>query len=240
MNNPKLPKIAISSSSASLPSCAPNLMPFSIDYNGTAPVSTFLRIEDAKRNIGAPEVEDSEGPESQEITVDGAETSQLADTIAKLPLPSTSSASSLEAQKEDLPKRFISTFRGRTIHGLEVHVPEGYTGVLFRSEGYNKGGANSGGEDEEATGSRTTRRSSRRVAAAIDVDAEDENDEAPMNDITEEDQELQTTTLDASMRFSSFVLWHPDIPVDTGKDEYFATVSEWMKVAHAIHCVEED
>ncbi|EEB92306.1 hypothetical protein MPER_09209 [Moniliophthora perniciosa FA553] len=119
MSNPKLPKIAISSSSTPLPSCNPNLMPFSIDYNGTAPVSTFLRVEDAKRNIGAPEVEDTEGPESQETTVDGAETSkpklkseasQLADTIAKLPLPSTSSTSSLQPQKEDLPKRFISTF----------------------------------------------------------------------------------------------------------------------------------
>ena len=70
----------------------------------------------------------------------------------------------------------------------------------------------------------------------IDVDAEDEDMKAPSDDdgFPEDQEHHRTTTLDASMQFSSFVLWHPDIPVDTGKDEYFGTISEWMKVAQAV------
>jgi hypothetical protein len=34
---------------------------------------------------------------------------------------------------EELDKRFISTFRGRTIHGLTIDLPDGYAGVVLKS-----------------------------------------------------------------------------------------------------------
>ena len=36
---------------------------------------------------------------------------------------------------EDADKRFISTFRGRTIHGLTIDLPPGYGGLVLRREG---------------------------------------------------------------------------------------------------------
>ena len=35
----------------------------------------------------------------------------------------------------------------------------------------------------------------------------------------------------AAARFDSFVLWHPDIAVDEGKDEYLRSLSEWVNIA---------
>ena len=35
---------------------------------------------------------------------------------------------------EDADKRFVASFRGRTIHGLTIDLPEGYGGLLLQSE----------------------------------------------------------------------------------------------------------
>ncbi|KAH9479289.1 hypothetical protein JR316_0007877 [Psilocybe cubensis] len=38
---------------------------------------------------------------------------------------------------DDADKRFISTFRGRTIHGLTIDLPSGYSGLVLRGEASN-------------------------------------------------------------------------------------------------------
>lgn len=38
---------------------------------------------------------------------------------------------------DDADKRFLSTFRGRTIHGLTIDLPSGYSGLVLRGEGSN-------------------------------------------------------------------------------------------------------
>jgi len=35
---------------------------------------------------------------------------------------------------------------------------------------------------------------------------------------------------ETSTRFNSFLLWHPDIPVDEGRDEYLRSPSELVNV----------
>ncbi|KJA22829.1 hypothetical protein HYPSUDRAFT_77222 [Hypholoma sublateritium FD-334 SS-4] len=39
---------------------------------------------------------------------------------------------------EDADKRFVASFRGRTIHGLTIDLPAGYGGLLLQSEGVEK------------------------------------------------------------------------------------------------------
>jgi hypothetical protein len=34
--------------------------------------------------------------------------------------------------KTSLKKRFLAAFRGRKMHGLQVHVPEGHTGLVLQ------------------------------------------------------------------------------------------------------------
>ncbi|KAJ3860114.1 ribonuclease H2, subunit C [Lentinula novae-zelandiae] len=237
--------------SKALPQCTPYLMPFHIDYTGPAPVSTYFRVEDAKTHVGSPELsKDDSHTEAARASI-GSSSSSL--DVAQSPHEENDTISSIE-QKTKSPEistsnpvldgqpRFISSFRGRTVQGLEVDLPAGYTGIVFRSgdeageaknTGKGKGVANGKGrvgavrQDQR----RTTRRSTRSRAVdgdeVMDTDAEDEAEEASESALN----------LFASSQFKSFLLWHPDIPVDTGKDEYMSSIGEWIKIASVLHQV---
>jgi hypothetical protein len=55
-------------------------------------------------------------------------------SISLSPHPTTATATP-PTLLEDADKRFISTFRGRTIHGLTIDLPPGYGGLVLRREG---------------------------------------------------------------------------------------------------------
>lgn len=246
-------RISIASATpGSIPECTPNLMPFHIAYTGPAPVSTYFCVADAKTHIGAPEPSLIEGsisgstdetdnsdvaqhPPSEENDASSSSlntTKQHAVDSGTLPLPSNSITNT--------QPRFVSAFRGRTVHGLKVELPEGHTGVVLRSgdevgrttkgsgksNSKGKGKANMSSQQEER---RSTRRSARsriadeEIEMDIDDDAEDEN-KGPES----------TLNLAPSSQFKSFVLWHPDIPVDTGKDEYMSSINEWIRIASVV------
>ncbi|KAF8880209.1 ribonuclease H2, subunit C [Gymnopilus junonius] len=152
---------------------------------------------------------------------------------------------------EDADRRFVSTFRGRTIHGLTVDLPSGCGGLVFQSESEDtssnptkkentaaKGKAKSGGM--EAAGRSRGRLTRSAVSKRPEVIAV-EDDDVEMAD-PEHHRKLVTTLDDRPVRnlvpksqFSSFTLWHADRPVDKGSDEYFRTSTEWISLAHEIH-----
>ncbi|KAK7461346.1 hypothetical protein VKT23_008524 [Stygiomarasmius scandens] len=313
-----------------LKECTPYLMPFHIEYTGNAPTSTYLNVEEAKRNVGAPEVkeeaeakvkgdmlgegekaidseesgksalssaaEDSQskhedavmhetrGETQPAVSTQSNKTPSALSALASEPTlesilstsstapPSSSDTLLPSASTSSLPNtlkpRFKSTFRGRTIQGLTVDLPPGYTGVILRSTddevpttktkaalatakmsekvrakrkgaaGKGKGKVDVGVEDVEGeieTEKRTTRRIIR--PSVIDVDGEDDGETESWNTNTSLGN---TRTLQPVSRFSSFVLWHPDIPVDEGRDEYHGALNEWVAIAHAVHRVPED
>ncbi|KAF9262095.1 hypothetical protein L218DRAFT_868601 [Marasmius fiardii PR-910] len=263
-------RITIFPAPPSVTRCEPNLMPFHIEYNGSAPISTYLHVQDAKKNVGAPEptqetLEES-NHESQRTVVDNEPALESSCSSSTL-VPTESadsqlSESTLGNQQSDLPNRYISTFRGRTIHGLAVDVPDGFTGVMFRSEGANteqqqklaamkekeklkaaaakrraKGKKGNGKVIDVDTPGRRTRSSARKGVEDedmdVDEDEEDEEDAALQGEEEERSGGTKINLVPASS-FSSFRLWHPDIPVDTGKDEYFGALSEWMKIAQVV------
>ncbi|KAL0575277.1 hypothetical protein V5O48_006694 [Marasmius crinis-equi] len=233
-------------------------MPFHIDHNGLAPISTFLQVKDAKKTIGAPEPNDSlaeapvesNDPESQETIVVTGDRNTTSSSASSETLVSTISTGPL-ASDSDLPNRYTSTFRGRTIHGLAADVPEEYTGVMLRAEGVTAeqkqkqkqmkekeklkaAAAKRRAKGKVQEGGRRTRNSRREEPEEVmDVDEEDEEEDEEKATQEKEQEEERTRNLVPAPQFSSFVLWHPDIPVDTGKDEYFGTISEWMKIARA-------
>ncbi|KAL0574080.1 hypothetical protein V5O48_007865 [Marasmius crinis-equi] len=257
-------QLALSPASPSIPLSEPYLMPFHIDHNGLAPISTFLHVKDAKKTIGAPEPNDSlvEAPvesndsESQETIVDTGDRNTTNSSTSSATLVSTISTGSL-ASDSDLPNRYTSTFRGRTIHGLAVDVPEGYTGVMLRTEGVTveqkqkqrqmkekeklkAAAAKRRAKGKVQEGGRRTRNSRRAEPEEVmDVDEEDEEEDEEKAAQEEEQEEERTRNLVPASQFSSFVLWHPDIPVDTGKDEYYGTISEWMKIARTEYVKEK-
>jgi ribonuclease H2 subunit C len=118
-------------------------------------------------------------------------------------------------------KRFISSFRGRTVHGVEVTLPKGYAGIVLR------GDTNDRAHPYPSTSKSKRRpvRNSRRKPAE-----EEELDEMSLDD----EEKPPVRVLKPTARFDSFVLWHPDIPVDEGRDEYLRSLSEWTNIASEV------
>lgn len=136
-----------------------HLMPFRIDYTGTAPISTYFRPKDAPPPNGElPETElasDSAGfAAAAQIETgkdaDGASfklhtylTPNLAsiDTMAadELAVAAAPGAVDLYSKTDftstprlSLPSRhFTAAFRGRTVQGLRVDLPPGYGGAIL-------------------------------------------------------------------------------------------------------------
>ncbi|KAI0058881.1 hypothetical protein BV25DRAFT_1918988 [Artomyces pyxidatus] len=239
------PTLSIAPVKAALPERQPHLMPFHVAYTGPAPISTYFRVKpapdasthpkDVSKDTGdAKEAEDTTAVvivASEQVAVEVDSTAVVATVSVVVPNPPdvpTPSTFGLIQKLSKTAKRFVSAFRGRVMHGVEVALPEGYSGVVLRGDADMKGKAKeSSGRGRNGNG-RPTRRS-----AKSKVDATEEDEEQ-----TDIDEPL-VRTLKPTAQFSSFVLWHPDIPVDEGKDEYLRSLTEWVSLAAEIHRVEE-
>ncbi|KAG6917099.1 hypothetical protein DXG01_003919 [Tephrocybe rancida] len=231
-----------------LKSCSPHLMPFHIDYSGPAPISTYLRVHAAKETVGAPAPPEEPASDTQPVSdtqpesgpsddstdnVVSAEGSMEVDATPPAPVASSPSLASLATRVTDATTRFVSSFRGRTIQGLKVPVPEGYMGVVLRADDASGSQmrANQGRGPERKT-AQTNRTGKRETRSSRSAEARGEYDEQEdeMMDINEE--EIQT--LSVASRFSNFVVWQADHPVDEGRDEYLRSVNEWTQLARLV------
>jgi hypothetical protein len=111
--------------------CKPDLMPFHIEYDGPAPVCTYMKVEGIQdHGVGKSASEDVD-------MENGGEGSMKE-----------------EREGADEAERYVSTFRGRTIHGTDVRLPAGYSGLVLRGGGKKKKGKEEG-KSEESTGKMT-------------------------------------------------------------------------------------
>jgi len=141
--------------------CLPNLVPFHIDHTGSARVSMYMQVEGVERGVGVPEDGSAdEGNANSKANTDGQ-------------------AGGEESKADSCIKRYVSTFRGRSMHGLDVVLPSGYQGLVLRKA--------KGGEQLTVGGT-----------------------------------------------FDSMRVWHPDMPVDEGRDEYVRCLMEWTRLASEV------
>lgn len=211
-------------------------MPFHIQYSGPAPVSTYFRIQPAPLpGSVAAEIQPAstgstvvEVPEEKEkapavSAVVTAEIQAETDPVTKLPSSHPLRPGPIE-RLSGSAKRFISSFRGRTVHGVEVPLPKGYSGLVLRGDAE--------GRTQTPTSSKAKRRPGRKLRRQVQEEVPEDDD---MEDILPPEDERPIRVLKPSARFDSFVLWHPDIPVDEGMDEYLRSLSEWVNIASEIH-----
>ncbi|KAG6885759.1 hypothetical protein C0993_010271 [Termitomyces sp. T159_Od127] len=221
----------------SLETCQPYLMPFHIDYSGPAPISTYLRVDAANETVGAP-------PPPQEPSSDAQPTSNSQDAgpaqepgisidVPEDKLESDvnlvpEASSSVAKRVTDATTRFISSFRGRTIQGLKVALPEGYVGVVLRGDD-----ASNRDKRGKGVGKKTLMKNEKRATRNRRKVVKDEP-ESVDDDLMNVEEDGETRTLSIASQFSSFVLWHADHPVDEGRDEYYRSLSEWTRLAHLV------
>ncbi|KAH8093826.1 ribonuclease H2, subunit C [Cristinia sonorae] len=236
--------------------CSPNLMPFHIGYSGPAPISTYFRVKPApaptfgslKEETPAETLPDKETEgavtESQETDIDDA----LTDPNPTITASASSSATLVNdvemategLSKVSLQRHYVAAFRGRAMHGLEVDLPEGYSGLVFRSPPANEkptGSKKDGIPESRKKGVQPQTGRPRRQSRAPVEEAEEGVEDADMHNGAEDD-ELRRV-LRPQGTFSSFRLWNPDIPVDEGRDEYIRSLTEWTKLAAEIHRYED-
>jgi len=238
-----------------LPACTPYLMPFHIDYSGKAPISTYLRVEAASEVIGAaPNQEDASSTDlkaggSSELSQNSTDAIVDAESLSEArgkdgpPLPPPR----LAKRVTNATTRFISSFRGRTIQGLKVELPEGYGGLVLRGDVMGSGTKADNPRtnvNRKTQGKQKAKKSSKgrmtRSTAHIETDGDDNAMEVDGDEVNLKDQISPgetARTLIPSSQFSSFILWHPDNPVDETRDEYFRSLKEWTQLAHEVCCL---
>ncbi|KAI9451036.1 ribonuclease H2, subunit C [Russula earlei] len=243
------PSITITNGHTNVPVRVPHLMPFHIQHTGPAPVSTYFRIRPqmgpeppsstletcpasgnsqtepptaaADTDVALKEMENT--PVASRVNVPNNMTSEGAHADAKTPAPLCAPRTGPIRCLSRSAKRFVSSFRGRTVHGVEVPLPTGYAGIVLRGDANGKALADT---------SKARRRRIARQRRRNPTEAEDDADgEMPM--FAEDGASVRE--LKPSARFDSFVLWHPDIPVNEGEDEYLRSLSEWLDIAAEIH-----
>jgi hypothetical protein len=217
-------------------------MPFHIQYSGPAPVSTYFRIQPAPLPGSSPP---SVAAETQPVSTDSA---VVAVQEEKENAPAVSAVVTAEIQAETDPviklppsqplrpgpierlsgsaKRFISSFRGRTVHGVEVPLPKGYSGIVLRGDAE--------GRTQTPTSSKAKRRPARKARRQVPEEVPEDDD---MEGILPSEDERPVRVLKPSARFDSFVLWNPDIPADEEMDEYLRSLSEWVNIASEVRII---
>ncbi len=225
-------------------------MPFHIQYSGPAPVSTYFRIQPAplpeshpcppsvaveaqlasaaSTVVAVPEEKENVPAVSAVVTATTlaavtAEIKAEIDPVIKLP-PSQPLRPGPIERLSGSAKRFISSFRGRTVHGVETPLPKGYSGIVLRG-------------DAEGRTQTTTGKAKRQPARKLRSQLPEEIPEDDMAGILLPEEERPVRVLKPSARFDSFVLWHPDIPVDEEMDEYLRSLSEWVNISSEVRVI---
>jgi hypothetical protein len=190
------------------------MMPFHIDYSGPSPISTYFRVKPAPATVGQPEPTDAtlkNAPDQVETDTSPEPNASQIPPNGSIPVNEGGNATK---------RRFISAFRGRTVQGLEVALPEGYGGVVLRGAVERDGSR----VQKDKTGvARAGQRGGR--SRGRETQAEDSDQDA------HEETGAVARTLNASETFSSLVLWNADNPVDESRDEYVRALTEWTRLA---------
>lgn len=238
---------------ANLPVRIPHLMPFHIQHTGPAPVSTYFHIRPHAGPLSStPDPSLPSGDSQTELTTATVNTkvvlfeekenlSAAADADRVIAGPAITATAEVDVvitnvkapaspvqqsgpirRLSESAKRFISSFRGRTVHGVEVTLPKGYVGIVLR------GDTNDRAHPHPSTRSNSKRRPVRNSCRR--PTEEEELDEMSLDD----EEKPPARVLKPTARFDSFVLWHPDIPVDEGRDEYLRSLSEWTNIASEV------
>ncbi|KAF7977849.1 hypothetical protein HWV62_2607 [Athelia sp. TMB] len=245
--------LEIAAPSATLPTCSPHLMPFHINYSGLAPIATYFRIKPTTLLSQSAGIAGLEAQAQEAVNIDDASQNTLVESqsqsqtdvhaamdttedkeavVNHVPTPSLPPLPAPTPKKTktaSLGERFKAAFRGRSVHGVTVNLPEGYGGIVLRAP------TNVGRKTQvRPAKDGRSKRGRGKNAAEMDVDIEENEEEAAR----EQEQEAVRRLL-PSATFASFVLWAPDAPVDEARDEYLRALTEWTALAEEIHRVED-
>ncbi|KZS94675.1 ribonuclease H1 small subunit [Sistotremastrum niveocremeum HHB9708] len=114
-----------------------------------------------------------------------------------------------------LKRRFIARFRGRTVQGQDIPLPEGYAGaVLQHTSAPPK-------QRKNVVGGKSNR-GKRTRGAPVEEETEEMEEEVDDEDVR---------YLKAAAQFSTLRVWNADYPLNEDEDVYVRGMREWIVAA---------
>ncbi|KAG8908591.1 hypothetical protein FRB99_004879 [Tulasnella sp. 403] len=249
---PKTKRTTIVPSEAGVKDVSLHLMPFHIAYDGPAPLSTMWLVREDASVDDRDDVKAEEQTQTDAIMADDDPSKELSESqkVDAMPLEdtptqrsTTSPSAFLKNKVAKLRQRFVSAFRGRRMHGTEVVLPEGYSGVVFSVPDV-KVGSKRGRESDVDAGrpekkiKASTRSTRRGRTGEVEIDGQDvEVEDGLEGSCQEEYGDTEVRRLVPTSTFSSFVIWNSDRRVDEGRDEYLRSLDEWVRMSALVHSV---
>ncbi|PSR73083.1 hypothetical protein PHLCEN_2v11053 [Hermanssonia centrifuga] len=247
----QVPILEISPPKSTIPTCSPNLMPFHISYSGPAPISTYFRVKQTAPPAvsGTPSSEEAPvqarppSPTSTSMSISDSQTTLVASSSSAgssmpsmIDISTATQPDDVEMDDADVSesvsgsKHLTAAFRGRTVRGLRVPLPEGYTGLVLSAPEDKKKGVASETKPSAKKAPASKRGTRRATRSAETVDEEDTEHDSEIPPEAAEPSE-PVRSLKPTSIFSDFVIWNADIPVDEGRDEYLRSLTEWTRLA---------
>ncbi|CAO3565028.1 unnamed protein product [Mortierella alpina] len=214
-----------------------HLLPCGIQHDGKANIPGFFFLVDGEYTSASSQSKPANSPssimvETLEVATDSttsAATTSFTDSMStttatnatiSTTTTSTTAASSttaslagtsIESKPSSVPE---TSFRGRTLKGTVVSVPEGYVGSIYRSV--------------NSPASQPSSNNSGNKGNAMDLD-EDEEYEAMLRGMQEERK-----TMRAQARFKEFMIWGHDEQPSLTTDKVVRAM-QWIDIAKVLH-----
>ncbi|KAF9575950.1 hypothetical protein EC968_000912 [Mortierella alpina] len=204
-----------------------HLLPCGIQHDGKANIPGFFFLVDGEYTSTAALSKSGDSPSSivvealevakESTTSATAEPTTIATTTTTTTTTTVSSTTaslggtSIESKPSSAPE---TSFRGRTLKGTVVSVPEGYVGSIYRPV--------------NPPVSQQSSNSSNSKSSAMDMDEDDEY-EAMLRGMQEERK-----TMKAQAQFKEFMIWGHDEQPSLTTDKVIRAM-QWIDIAKVLH-----
>ncbi|KAF9301221.1 hypothetical protein BGZ74_006960 [Mortierella antarctica] len=189
-----------------------HLLPCGIQHDGKANIPGYFFLVDGQYPSDSPVHESIITITTTNTTT--STTSVNSDTVTAEITESTSVTVSTSSSSVPVPPE--TSFRGRTLKGTVVKVPQGYSGSIYTAV-----------EEPEPKVSLSS--SNNDVEMSIDMGDDDEAYEAMLKGMQEQRKVLKTEG-----QFSEFTLWgHDQAP--TLKNDKLVKAMQWIDIANVLH-----
>ncbi|KAG0263653.1 hypothetical protein BGZ95_003751 [Linnemannia exigua] len=223
------PAAHLQSSIKTLDQTSLHLLPCGIHHDGKANISGFFFLVDGQyqstpavayttalsTSTTTSTTTTATAVISEQVTDGGVAISSESTTTAI----TTSSTTALPAASGSVPPEV--SFRGRTLKGAVMTVPEGYIGTIYTSsELAGRGGVQ---------GSNGNNHSNAKQEEDVDMDDDDQEYEAMLRGMQEERRVMKTKA-----QFKEWMFWgHDDMP--TARTDKVVRAMQWIDIANVLH-----
>ncbi|KAG0092139.1 hypothetical protein BGZ93_000503 [Podila epicladia] len=190
-----------------------HLLPCGIQHDGKANIPGYFFLVDGQYPSDPPVHESittiatTNTPTSTKSVSSESVTSEVAE-VASVTVSTSSSSAPVPPE---------TSFRGRTLKGTVVKVPQGYSGSIYTAV------------DEPESKASSSSSSNNDMDMSIDMGDDDEAYEAMLKGMQEQRKVLKTEG-----QFSEFTLWgHDQAP--TLKNDKLVKAMQWIDIANVLH-----